>query len=68
MNGLLYDITGLVGIFPLPESDDSSENVSNESSEDKDSEKNIIVCAIWTSSPSLVAYIRIRYSSLNESL
>ena len=30
---LLYDITGLVGICLLPESDDSSDDVSNESSE-----------------------------------
>ena len=44
---LLYDITSLVGICPLPESDDSSDDFSNESSEDKDSDEIIIVfCAI----------------------
>ena len=36
MDDLLDDITGLVGICLLPEPDDSSDNVSNDSSEDKD--------------------------------
>ena len=37
MDDLLYDITGLVGICLLLEPYDSTDYVSNESSEDKDS-------------------------------
>ena len=46
MNDLLDDITGLVGIFLLPEPDDSTEGVSNKSFEDEDSEENVnsILC------------------------
>ena len=40
VNDLLVEIIGLVGICLLPEPDDSTDDVSNESSEDKDSEKN----------------------------
>ena len=58
MDDLLDDITGLVGICLLPEPDDSTDNVSNKSSEDKDSDEIMIVfCAIWT-----------RYSCLAESI
>ena len=65
MDGLLDDTTGLVSIFLLPEPDDSIDNVSNESSEDKDSEKFIIVfCAIWTRSSSLIISIHTCSSSL----
>ena len=47
MDDLLYDITGLVGICLLPEPYDSTDYVSNESSEDEDSEIVLIVlCAI----------------------
>ena len=42
MHDLLDDITSLVGICLLPEPDDSTDNVSNESFEEKDSEKYII--------------------------
>ena len=35
MDGLLYDITALVGICLIPEPDDSTDNVSNKSSDDK---------------------------------
>ena len=43
MDDLLDDITGLVGICLLPELDDSTDNVSKESSKDEDSDKTIIV-------------------------
>ena len=56
MDDLLDYITGLVGIYLLPESDEASDDVINESSEDEDSEKIIIVfCAIPTRSSSLIA-------------
>ena len=61
MDDLLDDITGLVGFCLVPESDESSEYVSNESSEedeDKESDKMpIIFSAIWTHSCSFVCYI-----------
>ena len=38
MDDLLDEITGLVGIYLIPEPDDSKEDVSNESSEDEDSD------------------------------
>ena len=61
MDDLLDYINGLVGICLLPEPDDSTEDVSNESSEDEDSDKIIIVlCAIRTRSSSLVAFVRAR--------
>ena len=61
----INDITGLVGICLLPEPDDSTDDVSNESSEEEDSDKIIIVfCAIQTQSYSLIASIRTRSSSL----
>ena len=46
VDGLLDDITGLIGIYLLPEPEDSTDNVSNQSSEDEYSEKNIIFCGI----------------------
>ena len=48
MDDLLDDITDLVVICLLPEPDDSTEDVSNESYGDKDSDKIIIVYAIRT--------------------
>ena len=59
MDDLLDDITGLVGICLLLEPDYSTYNVSNDSSEDKDSDEIIIVvCAIRTRSYSLISFIR----------
>ena len=59
MDDLLYEITNLVGICLIPESDESSDNVSNESSEYEDSDEIIIVfCAIRTRYSSLIASIR----------
>ena len=56
MDDLLDYVTGLVGICLLPESDDFSDNVSNESPEDKEPDEIIIVfCATWTIYCSLVA-------------
>ena len=50
---LLNDITGLVGILLLPETDDSTDNGFNESYEDEDSDKiKIVFCAIQTRSSS----------------
>ena len=64
MDDLLDEITGLVGIFLLPEPDDSIDDVSNKSSEDEDSDKIIIVlCAIRTRSCSLITSIRTHSSS-----
>ena len=69
MDDLLNDITGLVGIRLLPEPDDSTKDVSNESYEDKDSDKIIIVfCAVLTRYYSLTASIRTRSSSLISSI
>ena len=69
MDDLLDGVTGLVGICLLPEPDDSTDDVSNESSEDKDSDENIIVsCAIRTCSSYLIASIRTCSSSIIASL
>ena len=69
MDDLLDNITGLVGICFLPEPDYSKNDVSNESSEDEDSDEIIIVfCAIRTRFSSLVASIWTRSSYLIASL
>ena len=69
VDNLLYDITGLVCIFLVPESDESSDHVYNNSYEDEDSDEIIIViCAIQTSSSSLIASIRTCSSPLMISL
>ena len=69
VDDILDDINGLVGIFLLPESDESSDDIFNKSSEDKDSDEIIIVfCAIWTRSYSLIASIQTRSYFLIESL
>ena len=66
---ILYQITGLVVIFLLLESYKSSDDVSNESSEDKDSYEVIMVfCAIWTCSSNLIASKRTCSSYLIASL
>ena len=39
MDDLLYDVTGLVGFCLVPESDESSEDVSNKSTEDNEDEE-----------------------------
>ena len=58
MDDLLDEITSLVGICLLPEPDDPIGHVPNESSEEEDSDKIIIVfCAIWTRYSSLIASI-----------
>ena len=63
------EITILVVIFLLPEPDDSSDDVADKSSEDKDSDEIIIVfCAIWTRSSSLVVSIKTSSSSPIVSL
>ena len=53
MDDLLDEITGMIGICLVPETDYSTDDVSNESSEDKDSDEIIIFHAIRTSSSSL---------------
>ena len=69
MDDLLDDSTGLVCICLLPESDDSTEDVSNESSKDEELDRIIIVlCTIQTHSSSLVASIQTCYYSLIASL
>ena len=69
VDDLLDEITILVGIFLLPEPDDSTYDVSNESYEDEDSDNIIIVfCAIRTRSYSLIASIQTRFSSLIASI
>ena len=69
MDDLLNDVTVLVGICLLPESDESSDNVSNKSSEDEDSDEiTIVFYAIWTHSYSLIASIQTHYSSILASL
>ena len=56
VDDLLDEITDLVCICFLPEPDDSTYDVSNESYEDEDSDEIIIVlCAIRTRSSSLIA-------------
>ena len=56
---LLDDVTGLVGICLVTESDESSDDFSNNLSKDdegEESEKNsIVLCAIRTRSCSLIA-------------
>ena len=65
MDDLLDDTTGLVSTCLLHEPDDSPDDVSNESSEDEDSDEIIIVfCAVRTSSSSIIVSIRTRSSSL----
>ena len=55
MDDLLDDITGLVGICLAPELDESSDDVSNDSSEDDELEKiTIVFCAIRTRSCYLI--------------
>ena len=55
---LLDDVTGLVGFCPLPESDDSSDNVSkrlSEENEDEESDENLkYLCTMWTRSCYLI--------------
>ena len=64
MDCLLYDITGLVGICLLTEQYDSIDDLSNDSSEDEDSDKIIILfCAIRTRSYSIIASIQTRSST-----
>ena len=63
MDDLSDDISGLVSICLLPESDESSEYVYNESYEYKESDKIIIVfCAIRTRFSYLIASIRTQSS------
>ena len=65
MDDSLDDITGLVSICLLPEPDDSTDDVSNDSYKDEYSEKIIIVlCDIRTRSYSLIESIQTRSSSL----
>ena len=65
VDDLLDDITGLVVICLLPEPDDSTDNVSNESYEKDDSDEIIILfCTIKTYSSSLIVSIRTHSSSL----
>ena len=59
MDDILDEITGLVSFFLVTESDESLDDVSNESyddDEDKKSEKNsIYFCSVWTRSWYLIA-------------
>ena len=69
MDDLLDDVTGLVGIYLLPELDDSTDDVSNESSKYEGSDETIIVfCAIRTRYCSLIASMQTHSSSLIVSL
>ena len=56
---LLYDVTGVVGFFLDPESDECSDDVSKKSSEDDEDEESneisIVFCAIRTCSCYLIA-------------
>ena len=58
MDDLLDDVTGLVGVCLVPESDKSSDDVSNKSSEDYEDEESdkisIEFCAIRTRYCSLI--------------
>ena len=58
MDGLLDDVTGLVDFCLVPESDESSDGVSKESSEDDKGEESdeisIYFCSIQTRSCSLI--------------
>ena len=68
VDDLLNYITNLVVICLLPKPDDSTDDVTKESSEDKDSEKNITVfCAIQTHYSYLISYIRTHSFSLIAS-
>ena len=69
MDDLLNYITSLVVISVLLEPNNLSDDVSNESSEDEDSDNIIIVFfAIQTRSSSLIESIMACYSSLLASL
>ena len=54
MDGLLDDVTGLVGFCLVPESDDSSDDIYDKLSEDDEDEEpdeiSIYFCAVWTRS------------------
>ena len=71
VDDLLDDVTGLVGICLVPEWDDSSDVVFNESYEDIEEEKSdeisIVVCSIRTRSCYLIASLWRNVSS-NSSL
>ena len=58
---LLDEFTSLIGFFLVPESDESSYDVSNKSSdenEDKESDEiPIYFCAVWTHSYSFTCFI-----------
>ena len=54
MDDLLDEFTGLVGICLVPESDHSSEDVSNKSSKNEDSDQIRIVFAVRTHSSPLI--------------
>ena len=69
MDDLLNDINVLVGICLLPKPDDSTDDVSNESSEDEDSDEIITeFCAIRTCYYPLITSGWTRYSYLIVSL
>ena len=59
MDDLFDDVTGLVGVFLVFESDESSDDVYNESSEECEDEESdeisIVICAIQTRSCYLIA-------------
>ena len=59
MDDLLDEVTGLVGFYLVSESDESSDNVYNESSEDDEDKESdefsIYFCAIRTRSCSFIA-------------
>ena len=59
MDDLLYDVTGLVSFCLDTESDESSDDISNELSEDNEDgesdEISIVLCAIRTRLYSLIA-------------
>ena len=61
MDNLLDDVTGLVGFYIVPEPDNSSHDVSDDSfedDEDKESDEiSIYFCAIWTRSCSFACSI-----------
>ena len=55
VDDLLDDVTGLFGICLLSESDESSDDISNKSSEDEESgEIIILLCIIRTRSYSII--------------
>ena len=61
VDDLLHDITGLVGFCLVLELYESSNNVSDESSEDNEDEESdkisIYFCAVWTRSYSFACYV-----------